>query len=67
MSFETQMTLALLQELLMAYTLTTLMATKLGLRLALSSLEGMERVRSSPIGWCPYRLKKKGTGLCLGS
>jgi hypothetical protein len=45
----------------------TLMATSLGLFLALSSLEGMWLVKSSPTGWCRYWLKRRRTGLWLGS
>ena len=67
MTVETQMTLALLQELLMALRANDADGYKSWLALGIENLEGMWLLRSSPSGWCPYWLKKRGTSLWHGS
>ncbi len=67
MTLDTQMTLALLQELLMALRASDADGYSSWLALGIEELGGDVLVRSSQIGWFLYWLKRSWTGLSLGS
>ena len=62
MTLDTQMTLALLQELLMALRANDADGYKSWLALGIEDLEGMWLLRSNLTGWCPCWLRKRETG-----
>ena len=67
MTLDTQMTLALLQELLMALRANDADGYKAWLALGIEQLGRDVAGESSPNGWCPCWLRRSGTGLWLGS
>tara|TARA_Y100000385_G_scaffold89651_1_gene92232 strand:+ start:297 stop:506 length:210 start_codon:yes stop_codon:yes gene_type:complete len=67
MTLDTQMALALLQELLMALRANDADGYKGWLALGIEELGRDVVGESNPIGWRLYWHRKKGTGLWLGS
>ena len=62
MTLETQMTLALLQELLMALRANDADGYKGWIAIGIEELGSDVLVRLSPNGWCLFWMRKRGTG-----